>query len=63
MKACQRALLSELFDYAGLFPPARLDLDTAVRNYACYLDEPEAWMLSRFVVPASLMASCRVPGR
>ena len=53
MRASLRALLSEVFDYAGLFPPAGLDLDTAIRNYARFLGEPESWMLGRFICPAS----------
>ena len=28
------ALLHEAIDYAGLFPPAGLDLEATVRNYA-----------------------------
>jgi len=46
-----RALLSGIVDYAGLFPPAALDMQTAVRNYASYRRDPAAWMLGRFVVP------------
>jgi hypothetical protein len=46
-----RALLSESIDYAGLFPPASLDMATAVENYAGYRREPAAWALGRFVVP------------
>jgi len=46
-----RALLEGLIDYAGLFPPASLDMTTAVRNYAAYRVSGEAWMLGRFVVP------------
>ncbi len=48
-----RALLAEIVDYAGLFPPAQLPLDQAIRNYARYGTEPEAWMLGRFVCPAA----------
>ena len=29
-----RALLEHLVDYAGLFPPAALTMQDAVRNYA-----------------------------
>lgn len=47
------ALLDGLVDYAGLFPPAALDLDAAAAQYAAHLDQPEAWMLSRFVVPVA----------
>lgn len=46
-----RVLLTGLIDYAGLFPPAALTMDAAVRNYARYLMSPEAWMLGRFIVP------------
>ena len=46
-----RALLTESIDYAGLFPPADLDMATAVENYARYRREPAAWALGRFVVP------------
>ena len=48
-----KALLAGIVDYAGLFPPARLDMPTAVGNYAEYLAGPEAWMLGRLVVPMS----------
>lgn len=56
MKATLRVLLSEVVDYAGVFPPARLDLDPAVRNYARYLADPDAWMLGKFVCPADALA-------
>ena len=48
-----RPLLSGIVDYAGLFPPAALDMATAVRNYAGYLHDEASWMLGRFVVPAA----------
>lgn len=47
-----RALLAGVVDYAGLFPPARLDMATTVRNYARYLGGDDAWMLGRVIVPA-----------
>jgi len=46
-------LLAGIVDYAGLFPPASLDMAEAVRNYATYLQGPDAWALGRFIVPAS----------
>src|SRR5436853_477841 len=52
MSPSLRALLDRLIDYAGLFPPAKLSLDQAIRNYAGYRRGPQAWMLGRFVVPA-----------
>ena len=48
-----QALLSRLIDYAGLFPPASLDMEAAVRNYQRYLTGPHAWMLGNFIVPAA----------
>jgi hypothetical protein len=46
-----RALLQNVIDYAGLFPPADLSLQRALQSYAEYRHEEEAWMLSRFVLP------------
>jgi hypothetical protein len=51
--ASLRALLDGIIDYAGLFPPSQLPLDTALRNYARYRQEDDAWMLGRFIVPAA----------
>jgi hypothetical protein len=45
-------LLEGLIDYAGLFPPAALSMQDAVRNYARYREGEHAWALGRFVVPA-----------
>ena len=44
-------LLTGVVDYAGLFPPANLELETALRNHANYLRSPESWMLGGFVLP------------
>ncbi len=46
-------LLAEIIDYAGLFPPALLDLKAAIRNFARYQSGDDAWMLNRFIIPAS----------
>lgn len=48
-----RALLEGVWDYAGLFPPARLGMAETVGNYASYLAGEHAWMLGRIVVPAA----------
>jgi hypothetical protein len=56
MFASLRTLLSGIIDYAGLFPPAKLTLDQAIRNYARYRRDDDAWMLGRFVIPASRLA-------
>ena len=36
-----RALLAGMVDYAGLFPPAELPLDDAVREYAAHLGDAQ----------------------
>jgi hypothetical protein len=43
-------LLDRLFDYAGLYPPASLDLPRAVANDAAYRQGRNAHALGRFVV-------------
>ncbi|HSU31151.1 MAG TPA: hypothetical protein VLJ11_07935 [Bryobacteraceae bacterium] len=48
-------LLRGLIDYAGLFPPASLDLSSAAANYRTYLGQRYSWALGRFVVPLSLL--------
>jgi len=45
--------VSGLVDYAGLFPPASLDMATAVHNYNAYRSESHARILGRFVVPVA----------
>lgn len=51
-----RVLLAESIDYAGLFPPAKLGIEEAVRNFASYASGPDRWALGRFVVPLSRLA-------
>jgi hypothetical protein len=46
-------LLRQSIDYAGLFPPAGLDMASAAGNYAQYLGGESAWALGRFILPAS----------
>ena len=48
-----RTLIAGIVDYAGLFPPASLDMPIAVANYADYRACSDAWMLGRFVVPVA----------
>jgi hypothetical protein len=48
-----RMLLSGLIDYAGLFPPAKLDMSKSAENYARARIGEHAWMLGRFICPAS----------
>ena len=53
------ALLDGLIDYAGLFPPAKLPMGDAVRNYAAYLRSEHEWMLGRFICPVSRLEEFR----
>ncbi|MBA2628024.1 MAG: hypothetical protein H0U85_08425 [Gemmatimonadales bacterium] len=48
-----RILLEGLVDYAGLFPPAQLDMAGALQQFAEHRDSDAAWMLGRFIVPAA----------
>ncbi len=54
--ASLRALLSNLIDYAGLYPPASLPLAIVVERYRCFRASPEAWILNRLVLPAGKLA-------
>jgi hypothetical protein len=53
MRESLRTLLANAIDYAGLFPPAKLPLEQAIRNYAACRASPEAGMLGRFVCNAA----------
>ena len=45
------ALLQDLVDYAGLFPPASEDMRPALERYGSYLESPDKSALGRFIVP------------
>ena len=48
-----QALMDGIIDYAGLFPPARLEMQPTMRNYRSYRDGDHHWMLGRLVVPVA----------
>jgi hypothetical protein len=50
-----RTLLDSVLDYAGLFPPAALNMAEAVNNYARYCVGGLSWILGRFILPLSRM--------
>jgi len=52
MRASLGALLTEILDYTGMFPPADLPVEDAVQNYLDYRSRPEGFILGRFVCPA-----------
>jgi hypothetical protein len=53
------ALLATSIDYAGMFPPCSLDLESALRNQAEYVRSPDAWMLGAFVLPVEQFNAAR----
>lgn len=56
LRPAVRAAFAGLIDYAGLFPPAQLPMGGALAEYARARDGAAAWMLGRFIVPASRAA-------
>jgi hypothetical protein len=55
LRASVRAAFAALIDYAGLFPPAKLPAADARAEYEAARAGPQAWMLGRFIVPATLL--------
>ena len=53
MSDARRALLGSLIDHAPLFPPASMDMEEAVAEDRIARRDPNAWMIARFVCPAS----------
>lgn len=62
MKSSLKAFVNEIIDYAGLFPPADLSLDTSIHNYSKYRKSDDSWMLSRFIIPASRLKELKPYG-
>jgi hypothetical protein len=52
-------MLQKSIDYAGLFPPAGLDMKASVENYARYLSGSGSWALGRFVVPVDRLSELK----
>ena len=52
----RRALLQRLIDHAALFPPASMTLPDALAEDRRAQASEHAWLLGRFVVPASKLA-------
>ncbi len=53
MPTTSRALLTEIIDYAGLFPPAKLAMAEAFTRFLAHRASADGWLLARFVCPAS----------
>ncbi len=58
--ASLRALLSNLIDYAGLYPPAGLPLPIVAERYQGFLASPDAWILNRLVLPAAKLREAEI---
>lgn len=56
MNSSLKSALTELIDYAGLFPPQSHDLETAVDEYFQYVSGKDGWIVSRFVCPATRLS-------
>jgi len=52
-RGARAVLLAGLIDHAALFPPASLGLEDALAEDARVRRAPEAWLVGRFVCPAS----------
>ncbi|PAU95186.1 hypothetical protein CK503_03025 [Aliifodinibius salipaludis] len=63
MKASFKAFMREIVDYAGLFPPADLSLDTSLQKYNKYRKSKDAWMLSRYIIPAGRLGELKPYGK
>jgi hypothetical protein len=50
----------KLIDYAGLFPPASLDMAQSLNNYLFYMQGPYSWMLSNFIIPAKRLSELEI---
>lgn len=53
MTKALQALLTNVIDYAGMFPPAKLSLKESLANYLQYKKSTESWMLGSFICPAT----------
>lgn len=55
------SFMSNIVDYAGLFPPAQLDMAEAEINFDEYQHGIYSWMLGKFVAPAMRLSEIRHP--
>lgn len=52
-----RNFTAGIIDYAGLFPPASLELAQAFHNHIFYMQGEYKWMLGKFIIPAKKLFS------
>lgn len=48
-----QVFMKKLIDYAGLFPPAELNMLDAVSEYFEFINGTDSWMMSHFICPAT----------
>lgn len=58
-----RVLLRGVVDYAGLFPPASLEMAAAAGEYASQKSGADSWMLGRFVIAAARLGELEQSAR
>ena len=46
-------MLEGLIDYAGLYPPANLDMQATVHNWSANYSSEDRWMLARLIIPVN----------
>ncbi|HEX3879371.1 MAG TPA: hypothetical protein VHW24_20455 [Bryobacteraceae bacterium] len=63
IQAPLKALLANLIDYAGLYPPASLPLEIVSERYRCFQASPDGWILNRLVLPRAKLTEAAVGGR
>ena len=51
-----KTFLTKIIDYAGIYPPANLELAQAFHNYLFYREGEYKWMLNKFIVPVKKLA-------
>jgi len=59
--ASLQALLANVIDYAGLYPPASLPLPIVCERFGAFLASPERWLLNRLVLPETKLDEAKLP--
>lgn len=63
MRRSLGAIMTELIDYAGLFPPAELSMPAACELFVAHRESAASWMLGHFVCPASRLTELAAQAR
>ena len=60
MRGSLERMLEGAIDYAGLFPPAKLDMAAAVKEYIRCVEGSPNWIVSRFICPVTRLREFEV---